>query len=655
MSLKDLEKINKDPIKYANQLDIDSLSKLLRKFSDKYYNTGNPIVSDKIFDQMKDVLEERDPKNSFLQEVGAPIKGTKEKVNLPFPMSSLNKIKLGEQKKIDLWNKRYQGPFILSDKLDGASCQLYKDPTGKLFLYSRGDYIIGQNISHLIDSIFKDNDISKMPKSCSVRGELIIKKKDFESLESEKKNIRNAVSGLVNAKKSIDKDILSVTKFIGYAVLNPMMKISEQLEKLNEWGFDTVYYKKVNEIDEDILKDFLTKRRTKSDFDIDGVVCMDDSKMYKSESGYPDYAFAFKMLFEDLVVTTEIVRVEWNLTKNEYLKPRIEIKPVILAGNATTTFVTGYNARYIVENEIGPGAVIKIVRSNEVIPKIVEVLKPAKKIILPDVPYKWTVNDQGEQVDLVLDGYNVNASRKVNIEVTINFFKKMGVKFMSEGIINKLADEGYDSIEDILLADDEELMEINGLGEKIVKKIRSEINRAFSEIELATFMAASNLFGRGLAERKIKAILEIYPNLMLEDWNKKIMKSKILEVEGFQDKLANLFVENYPKFINFFDKINEIYDLSRFLEEIDISSTEESEDESTSKIANKKIVFTGFRDKELEKSIEKAKGKVSTSVSSKTDIVVIADNGEEGSKVQKARELGKMVIKKSDFIKKYME
>ena len=648
MSLKDIDTLNKNPVKYANKLEINDLEKLLRKFSDKYYNTGEPLVSDYVFDELKDILAVRDPKNKFLEEVGAPIMGTKEKVKMPFPMSSLNKVKFGESKKIDLWLKRYDGPYVLSDKLDGASCQLYKDATGKLFLYSRGDYIIGQNISHLIDSIFKDNDIGKMPKSCSVRGELIIKKKDFEKLDTEKKNIRNSVAGLVNAKKSIDKDILNVTKFIGYAVLNPMMYISEQLEKLNEWGFDTVYYKQVDEINETILKNFLTKRRTKSEFDIDGVVCMDNSTIYKSESGYPDYAFAFKMLFEDLVVTTEIVRVEWNPTKNGYLKPRIEIKPVVLAGNATTTFVTGYNARYMVENDIGPGAVIKIVRSNEVIPKIVEVLKPAKKVILPDVPYKWTVNDQGEKVDLVLDGYNVDVSRKVNIEVTINFFKKIGVKFMGEGIINKLSEEGYDSIEEILLADDDELTEINGLGEKMVKKIRTEIDRVFKTMELATFMAASNLFGRGLGERKIKAILDIYPNLILEKWDNKTMKSKILQVDGFQDKLADLFVENYYTFMKFFDKINKIYDLSRFFEE------HESEEEIDSKISGKKIVFTGFRDKELETLIEKGKGKVSTSVSSKTDIVVIADEGEEGSKAQKARELGKIVIKKSDFIKKYM-
>ena len=652
MSLKDIDKINKDSVKYGNSISIESLEKLLRKFADKYYNSGEPYVSDKIFDKLKDILEERDPDNPFLTEVRAPLRGNKKKVKLPFPMNSLNKIKDDEPKKLEKFITKYDGPYILSDKLDGASAQLYKDATGKLFLYSLGDYIEGIDLSHLIDSLFADTDLKKMPKSCSVRGELMIEKEVFNSLDTTKKNVRNSVAGLVNAKKSIDKDILDVTKFVTYSVLNPLMTISEQLEKLEEWGFDVVYYKKYEEINKKLLEKFLIERRNKSKFDLDGIVCVDDSEIYKSETGYPDYAFAFKMDNPESIVTTEIISVEWNEKVYGYLKPTIKIKPVILSGNANTKSVTGYNARWIVNNKIGPGAIIRIVRSNEVIPKIVEVLKPAKKISLPDVPYKWTINDQGEEVDLVVDGYNIDSSKKINIEIMIHFFKTIGVKFMSEGIITKLSEEGYDNIEKLLDADDKDLMEINGLGEKMIKKIRSEIDKSFLTMELYTFMAASTIFGRGLGERKIKAVLNVYPNLMLEKWDKKTMKNKLLKVEGYQEKSANLFSNNYEDFIKFYKKINEIYDISRFMKKVTRVESE-SDDEENSDFKDKIFVFTGFRDESLQKIIEKGKGKVTTSVSSKTHMVIMADGGEISSKIQKAKDLGKTIMTKSEFKNKF--
>ena len=653
MVIEDLDKIKTNPVKYANKISIESLVKLLKKLSHRYYyENKEPYVSDEVFDKLRDVLEEKDPQNSFLFEVGAPVRGTKKIDTLPFPMSSFNKIKNDDEKKLNLWLKKYStGPYVLSDKLDGVSVQLYKDENGKLFFYSRGDYIEGTNISHLIDTIFRKIDLNKMPKSCSVRGELIIEKDEFKKLNTKKKNVRNSVAGLINSKNSIDKDILNISKFVGYSVLSPTMCVSEQLDKLKKWGFETVYYKEVKIISKQILEDILLDRRSKSKFDIDGIVCVDNSDVYISKSGFPDHAFAFKMLFKDTIASTEILDVEWSISKDFYLKPSISIEPVILAGNATVSNATGNNARYIIDNKIGPGAIVRIVRSNEVIPKIIEVLKPAKKMILPKYKYEWTVNEEGEEVDMVADSDDPEVLKIVNIKLSLHFFKTIGIKFISEGIISKLSDAGYETLVELLDADDDDLIEINGIGKKLVKKIRDEIEKYFASMELYTFMAASNKFGRGLGERKLKAVLDMYPNILIEEWNKEKMIDKLLKVDGYQEKSAILFASNFKKFISFYKKINNIYEISRFMSKNDNHKYDNIEQNTD--IVGKTFVFTGFRDNDMQKFIEKHKGKVTTSVSKKTSYVIMADGGDEGGKVQKAKELGVTVLTKSQFIKKF--
>ena len=650
-----IDLINDNPKKYANSISIKDLEKLLRKLSFQYYNTGEPYVDDDIFDQLRDVLEERDQNNSFLTEVGAlPGKKNKKAEKLPYPMSSLTKIQLGEENKLKIWLEKYnKGPYIISDKLDGASVQLYKDKNGNLFLYTRGNFVIGQNVSYLINTIFRDINLDKMPKSYSVRGELIIKKKDFDNLKTEKKNVRNSIPSLFTSVKSLDKNILNAAKFVAYSILFPIMTIEDQLIKLQDMGFDTVYYKKIKKINSEILSEMLLNRRDKSEYGIDGLVCVDNSIKYKPDSERPKYAFSFKMMYKDAIVTTEVLSVEWNGSKDNYLKPIVIIKPVLIekSGNVTISKVTGYNARYIVDNKIGKGAIVELVRSNDVIPKIIKVIKGSKIDSLPNYDYKWTVNDEGEKVDIINTSSKSDVSDKITVSLILHFFRTMGVKYLSEGIIAKLVDNGYDSVEKILDADDNELEEINGLGDKNVKKIRDEIDKSIKNAELYTFMAASNIFGRGLGERKIKAVLKMYPNLLLEKWDEKTMKKKLLKVDGYQDKSVDLFVGNYKKFIKFYNKINNIYDISRYMEKIDEDNTSSDTDNNDNYFKDKIFVFTGFRDEQLKKFIEKNGGKVNTSVSKKT-YMVITSGDDSSSKLNKAKDLKIFIISKDIFIKK---
>lgn len=630
--------------KEVKKFNIDELVKILRKLSDAYYNTGVSLVPDEIYDYIREELEKKDPENPFLFEVGAPIKGTKEKIRLPFEMGSLAKIK-PDSEDLSRWVKKYKGSYVLSDKMDGASAQIYKDQTGKTHFYSRGDGIEGQDISHLLNIIFTKDQIKNLPIGTSVRGELIISKNNFKKVSSYMKNARNAVSGLVNSK-TVDMKLAKITDFIAYAILNPRYKQYKQLELLDEWGFDIVEYKVVKKISNDMLSSYLEERRKACDYEMDGIVCVDDSKIYVHEGGYPDHAFAFKMILEDQIAETKVVKVEWNLSKDGYLKPRIKIEPVDLLGT-TITYATAHNAKYIVDNKIGPGAKIKIIRSGDVIPYILEVTKQASEPQMPNEPYKWN----NTNVDLIIKTIEGTGKRIITIKLITHFFEKLGVKYMSNGIVTKLVDNDYDSIIKILNADRTILSEIDGLGEASVTKIYTEIDRAFEECDLAMFMDASHKFERGFAYKKLNEIVKRYPTILTEKWDEDEMLDKILDVEGFSDKTAELFVSHFDEFKKFYHKIAKIKDISRF-ENIQENNSEESENEKL--FVGKSIVFTGFRDKDLEKFIVNNGGKVSTSVSGNTYILIHADNADKSSsKFAKATKSGTKIMSKSEFIKKY--
>ena len=635
---------------YIENIDEKKLEKILRDLSSEYYNKGLSLVTDEVFDFLKESLEEKDPLNDFLNEVGAPI-GDKEKVKLPYPMGSLDKIKPSTNE-LDKWKKTYKGPYVISDKLDGISAQLYISDKEKK-LYTRGDGDYGQDISYLIEYLF---DISKFPKEdlpISIRGELILSKKNFEKVKDKFKNARNAVAGFVNSKK-IDKTLSKLVEFIGYTVITPSLKQEDQMKFLKNFkGLKKVVeYKilKLDELNNENLSKYLQERRNSSNYEVDGIVVYDSSDIYKHTSGNPSYGFAFKSILSDQFAEALVVDVIWEASMDGYLKPKVQINPINLVG-VTITYATAFHAKFVEENNLGPGSIIKIIRSGDVIPHILEVIKPSTsgKPKMPDTEYIWDKN----HVNILIK--NINKSQYLNVikaKKMDYFFSVLGVKNISLGILNKLVENGYDNIIDILSADKEELEEIDGIGKKLIEKIFDNIDEIMENITLEKLMAGSHVFGTGIGEKKIKLIIKEIPNI-LNIKDKKELKDLVLKIEGFSDISADKFVNNLDKFKIFFKELKEIYDLDYIEEKLKKKDKQESLDKTKKIFDNIKIVFTGFRDKELEEKIEDMGGSVSTSVSSKTNIVVHADNEKSSSKLEKAIKLEIKIMSKSEFLKKY--
>lgn len=639
MNENTVNSIIKDPSKYANSVKITELVNTLKKLSEHYYNTGIPLVSDEIYDILRDVLIERDPTNSFLKQIGAPI--LKNKIELPYFMPSLDKIKPTTDA-LEKWTKKYKGPYVLSDKLDGVSALLYKDKQNKIKLYTRGDGLEGQDITHLIPFVLKDNVLfDKIPKEGAIRGELIISKTNFKKISKDFKNARNAVAGLVNAKH-FSKEVAAVTSFIGYAVINPELKQSDQMKQIEKWNIPVVTYIIRNDLTNEILSDYLVKRRKESEYEVDGIVVIDSSKEYKNTVTNPEYGFAFKAVLTDQVAEATVIDVLWDVSKHGYLKPKVKIQPINLVG-VEITYATAFNAKFVKDNNLGPGAIIKIVRSGDVIPHIMEVVKPSAsgEAKMPSVPYYWT----DTKVDIIVKDIHGDRKDRILVKQITSFFKVMGVKFLSEGIVTKFVENGYKSVIDIIKNKDK-LTEIEGVGDKLVTKIFANIDNSFKTTTLYQLMAASNLFGRGFGVRRTKLITDTYPDIMKTNWTVDEMTKNIEKIDGFDTLTASQFSKNFDKFKLFISKLEKVVDLSH------LSKTQP---QTTKKISNKfadmKIVFSGIRDKEIEKIIESEGGKVTTTVSNNTTLLIYSDT--ETSKYQKAVELEIPTLTLDEFKKKY--
>lgn len=640
---KELSNLLNDPHGYATKISVVKLEKILRRLSLAYYNTGKSLIPDEIFDLLKDVLQVRDPKNPFLREVGAPI--SKDKVKLPYIMPSLDKIKPSSNA-LEKWKSKFKGPYTLSDKLDGVSALLVFHEEGQK-LYTRGDGKKGQNISHLMTYVLPNTiKKDKIPVNTAVRGELIISKKNFEKIKDSMKNARNAVAGLVNSK-TLDKrlHIAEITEFVAYEIVNPRKTYMDQMTLMNNYGFNVVVNKTRKDISNDYLSKYLIDRRVNGDYEVDGIVVEDNSKIYQLEGKNPTYGFAFKTILTDQVAETTVMDVIWNVSMSGYLKPKLKVSPVDIGGT-TVTYVTAHNAKNVVDSVLGPGAVITLIRSGDVIPKIQKVIKkaPTGKPKLPDVPYKWNKT----KVDFVVKDIHGAQKDAITIRQMDHFFTKLGVKYISEGIITILVNNGYKTIPSIIKMDINKASQIEGVGEKVLTKIKNNINTALSATSLPIFMSASHKFGRGLGDKKLKVITKAYPNIMNEKWTKKEMISKIVELDGFDILTATKFTDNMSEFKKFFKEINKVFD---------ISYLKKYEEKKTNKqiFKDMSIVMTGFRDKDIQNFIEENGGNIKGSVSKNTDLVIFVTKPGElpGSKLKKAVQLKIKTISKDNFIKKY--
>ena len=650
LNVQSIHKLSKDVKKYAEthiqefktqgisileKLSQNELEKMLVVANSNYYNEKGGLMTDNEYDIVKEYIESKYPANEVVKNIGAPIlENVKNKVKLPYEMWSMDKIK-PDSNALSKWMNTYKGPYVLSCKLDGVS-GLYSTEGPSPKLYTRGDGKVGQDISFLLPHL-------NLPKKTGivVRGEFIIPKKVFQEKYADQfANPRNLVSGIVNSKKS-DKKVNDL-HFVAYEVIMPKMKPSEQLQTLKTDGFEVVQNETYPTITNESLSNTLVDWRANYKYEIDGVIVTDDA-VYSRTTGNPEHAFAFKMMLSDQKAEVKVVDVIWNPSKDGFLKPRVRIEPVRLGG-VTIEYATGYNAKFIEENHIGIGAIIEIIRSGDVIPKIISVTVPAEKAKMPTDEYKW--NDT--HVDILLENANDNSTVQEK-KLTV-FFTSLEIDGLKAGNVKRLKDAGYDTIPKILkmTIEDFEKVGYKTLAQKYVDTIREKIDKA----TIIQLMAASGTMGRSLGERKIEPILEAHPDILISTDSVQEKITKVKSVKGIETKTATLFVENIPAFIEFLESIGQTKKLSD--SPIPLSNKNEEDIDTSNPLYGKKIVMTKVRDQTIIDALKKYGAVLSDDVRSNTFVLIVRSTDDKSKKINDAEKYSVPIMTPADFTKKYL-
>ena len=604
-----------------------------------FFNSGQPKLTDDIYDIIKDYIRKKYPKDAYLKRVGADVDN---KVALPYYMGSQNKIKDSESE-ITKYKKKYPGPYLISDKLDGVSGMfVYEGDNVKL--YTRGNGREGQDISHLHKYISGFPKIKKQDK-LAVRGEFIISKDNWDKLkkvDDTLSNPRNTVSGAINSK-ILNKQLLKMIDFVAYTLVFP--NLPNGLPELDKMKFNVVN----NTVVDDISLAFLSKNlevSRKNKYVIDGIVISDISKVYEIALGKnPEYSFAFKSIHTLEQIEVIVKEVEWNISKDKYMKPIVKFDEILL-DDVKIKQATGFNAGYIEKNNIGPGSRIVIIRSGNVIPHIQSVLSASAngKPSMPgelDKDYKW--NDT--HVDIIKIGEDKNAD--IDIKNIVYFMKTAEVDNMGPGNITKIYNAGFHNIKSILKIQKEDLLKIEGFKGKSADNILKALEKV-KELDCLVLMDASNMLGRGFSYKKIKMITDVYPSILIDNAENrekslKISIEDLMKVEGIAKISAKLFIENLPRFYEFYDSLG-----------VKCKGIEEKVDKSVEKTENanikdKKFIFTGFRNKDYEKIIVENGGKVVTSISKSTHYLIVKNKTEKSGKIDKATELGVKILDIPEF------
>lgn len=620
---------------FIEKLTEQQLSEMIRLSNKLYYCNNKPILSDEEYDILKEYIEEKYPNNKAIKEGHSmcSVSVEKRKMDLPFEMWSMDKIK--SEKDIKLWLKKYKGKYVISAKVDGVSAG-YSTKSGKPTLFTRGNGKIGQDISHAIKYL----NLPDKP-NLEIRGELLMQKQVFDMNWSDRfKNVRNMIAGTANAKESLPERWNDID-FVAYEIVSPDLKPSDQFKLLKALNCVTVINKGLKKVNKENLSEYLQDWRNNYDYDIDGII-VTDNKKYPRNSGNPKHSFAFKMVLGDQIAESKVVDVIWSPSKDGYLKPKVQIQPVELGG-AEIRFATLHNAEFVIKNKIGIGAVVQLIRSGDVIPKVQKVIKPAREGKMPheSYNYKWNATHK----DLVLIDAAQNST--VQMKIIEDFFKKLDVAGLGRGNVKKIMDSGFDTIPKILQASIEDLETVKGFKTISATKIHNSIQQQIMKASISKLASASNIFARGLGEKRLITILKEYPDILVSNENNEVKIQKISALPGFKTKTAEMFVPYIPQFVEFLTSINRQDKLTQVIKAKKVIQHE---------LTGKRIVMTGFGKKEKEAFKEKLDNygiKLGSSVSKKTFAVLVKSLDEDTDKAETARELNIPLLTTQTFLQQY--
>lgn len=600
------------------------------KIANALYRGGNQIISDAEYDfTFVAELRARNPKHPFLHLVEPESAYVGKTVDLPVRMLSTEKAYSHDE--IKTWAGRIQKAanemgmefsnliFRVTPKLDGFAA--YDDGQR---LYTRGDGRRGTDITRVFD---RGLAVANNGKRGLGAGEIVVQKDYFEEFLSPYfENARNFQASVVK-EKELEEHAADAIKekaavFYPFALLPSWEKTYKELDS----DFENIVNLAWNSVD----------------FDVDGVIleiCDDNLKNHMGATRHHNrWQIAFKKNVENAQV--KILRVLPQTSRSGRVNPVVEIEPTRLSG-AMIHRATAHHYGMVKANGIGPGAVIELTRSGEVIPKIVRVITPAE----PEIPVKCP----SCQSDLVWDSDYLYCTNNIECPAQIahtieHFFKTLGnVDGFGSATIDKFYQHGIRSVFGVYKKSIADFQEMD-FGPKQSENLYHELIRSREEkIEDWRFLAAFGIFrmGMGNCER-------LLAHHRLEDIFS-LDENKIIVIEGFAEKTAEVVVSGLRRIHNNFKKI---FDLGFNLERTPLVSEVGSSIPATP-ISGKLIVFTGSmahgKRPDMEAQAKKLGAKVGSSVTSKTDLLVTGENV-GATKITDARAKGVSVITEEQYI-----
>ena len=640
---------------------IKELVEILNKAAKSYYVDAVEIMPnieyDKLYDELLELEKETNVvlSNSPTQNVGYEIAGELPKKAHESPMLSLDKTKSVE----DLREWLGDNKALLSWKMDGLTVVLtYRD--GELVeAVTRGNGTIGEVITNNAKNFQNIPLKIEFKGELILRGEAIIKYSDFkrindaiEDATAKYKNPRNLCSGSVRQlnpaitkSRMVYCNIFNVVKADGVDFENSKAK---QFEWAKNEGFDVVEYKFTDSksIADDIAE-FESKIES-NDIPSDGLVLLLDDialgERLGSTSKFPRNAMAFKWSDERQV--TKLKYIEWSPSRTGLINPVAVFEPVELEGT-TVSRASLHNVSIFEDLMLGVGDEISVYKANMIIPQVYENLTKSNTEKVPD-----TCPACGSHASIKQD----NESKVLmctNPDCQIKHIKQyalmasrdaLNIDGLSESTLEKFLSKGFiKNDSDIFKLDryKDEIVNMEGFGKRSYEKLMAALEEA-KHTNVARFLYSLGINGIGSANAKM--IAKYFDN----DIDKIITAGKddLLEIEGIGEVLANSIVD-------FFKDSKNIENV-KSLREVLIFEAEGSA--GSDSFAGKVFVITGSLEhftnrNELKELIEKNGGKVSGSVSSKTNFLINNDTASNSSKNKKAKELGVEIISEEDFLK----
>ena len=640
---------------------MQELVELLNRAGKAYYQEAHEIMSNYEYDALYDELAALEKElgtvmaNSPTVNVGYEVLSELPKERHESPMLSLDKTKEISKLKEFVGNQK----TMISWKLDGLTIVLtYRD--GKLCkAVTRGNGEVGEVITNNA-KVFKNIPLQiAYTGELILRGEAVIGYKDFERInetiedvDAKYKNPRNLCSGSVRqlnneitARRNVRFYAFSLVKAENVDFHNSR---KAQLDWLAGQGFDVVEHYLVTAENLEERVEYFAEKIVENDFPSDGLVLVYDDIAYGQSLGrtakFPRDSFAFK--WADEIRETHLLEIEWSPSRTGLINPVAIFEPVELEGT-TVSRASVHNLSIMEELELGIGDTIEVYKANMIIPQIAKNLTRSGMAEIPKVcPVcggATEVRQQNDAKSLYCTNPECQAKRVKSFALFVSR-DALNVDGLSEATLEKFIAHGFiHKYSDIFHLDrhQEAIQTMEGFGEKSYTNLIQSIEKA-RETTLAKVIYALGISGIGLANAKM--ICKEFHNDL--DQMLKASEEEMSQIQGVGPVMAKAFV-------SYFQNETHKEELMELLSELKIPEEEVREEEL--KLKDMIFVVTGsvnhFANRnELKEVIEKLGGKVTGSVTGKTNYLINNDVNSTSSKNKKARELGVPILSEEDFL-----